>query len=46
LSKARLLEASARYAPKKIDVGLEAEANNLQAQLNARSTNTGTACSQ
>jgi hypothetical protein len=36
LSKARLLEASARYAPKKIDVSLEAEANNLQTQLDAR----------
>ena len=35
-SKARLAEASARYAPKKTDAGLEAEVNNLQAQLNAR----------
>jgi len=35
-SKARLAETSARYAPKKIDAGLEAEVNNLQAQLNAR----------
>jgi hypothetical protein len=35
-SKARLLETSARYAPKKIDAALEAEVNNLQAQLSAR----------
>jgi hypothetical protein len=35
-SKARLAETSARYAPKKIDASLEAEVNNLQAQLNAR----------
>ena len=35
-SRMRLVEASARYAPKKIDAGLEAEVNNLQAQLNAR----------
>jgi hypothetical protein len=35
-SKARLAEASTRYAPKNIDAGLEAEVNNLQAQLNAR----------
>jgi len=34
-SKARLAETSARYAPKKIDAGLEAEVNNLQAQLDA-----------
>jgi hypothetical protein len=37
-SRMRLLETSARYAPKKIDAGLEAEVNNLQAQLNARKT--------
>jgi hypothetical protein len=35
-SRARLVETSARYAPKKIDASLEAEVNNLQAQLNAR----------
>jgi hypothetical protein len=35
-SKARLADASARYAPKKIDASLEAQVNNLQAQLNAR----------
>jgi hypothetical protein len=35
-AKARLAEASAQYAPKKIDVGLEAEVTNLQAQFNAR----------
>jgi hypothetical protein len=31
-----LAETSARYAPKKFDAGLEAEVNNLQAQLNSR----------
>ena len=36
LSKARLVESSARYAPKKIDAGLEAEVNHLQAQVNER----------
>jgi Fimbrial assembly protein (PilN) len=36
LSSVRLVETSARYAPKKIDAGLEAEVNNLQAQLNER----------
>jgi hypothetical protein len=36
LSMARLAETSARYAPKKNDASLEAEVNNLQAQLNAR----------
>src|SRR5471030_2549351 len=35
-SKLRLVETSARYAPKKIDAGLEAEVNNLQAQLDQR----------
>ncbi len=35
-ARVRLAEASARYAPKKIDANLEAEVNNLQAQLNAR----------
>jgi hypothetical protein len=35
-SKARLAEANTRYAPKKVDAGLDAEVNNLQAQLNAR----------
>jgi hypothetical protein len=35
-ARVRLLEASARYAPKKFDAGLEAEVNNLQAQLSAR----------
>jgi len=35
-SKARLVETGARYAPKKIDAGLEAEVKNLQAQLIAR----------
>jgi hypothetical protein len=35
-SKAQLAQTSARYAPKKIDPGLEAEVNNLQAQLSAR----------
>ncbi len=35
-SKARLVETGVRYAPKKIDAGLEAEVKNLQAQLNAR----------
>jgi hypothetical protein len=36
LSKARLLDASVRYAPKKKDAVLEAEVNSLQAQLGAR----------
>ena len=36
LSKTRLAQTSARYAPKKVDAGLEAEVNQLQAQLNAR----------
>jgi len=36
LSKARLSESSARYAPKKMDTGLAMEVNNLQAQLSAR----------
>jgi Fimbrial assembly protein (PilN) len=36
LSKARLAESSARYAPKKFDAGLETEVTNLQAQLSAR----------
>ena len=35
-SKVRLVQTSAQYAPKKIDAGLEAEVNNLQAQLSAR----------
>jgi len=35
-SKVLLVETTARYAPKKFDAGLEAEVNNLQAQLNAR----------
>jgi hypothetical protein len=35
-SRMRLLETGARYAPKKIDAGLEADVSNLQAQLNAR----------
>jgi hypothetical protein len=35
-SRARLAEANTRYAPKKVDASLEAEVNNLQAQLNAR----------
>jgi hypothetical protein len=35
-SKARLAEASLRYAPKKIDASLEAEVSDLQAQLNSR----------
>jgi hypothetical protein len=35
-ARVQLTETSARYAPKKIDAGLEAEVNNLQAQLNAR----------
>lgn len=35
-SRVRLAETRARYAPKKIDAGLEAEVNNLQAQLSAR----------
>ena len=35
-SKVGLEATSSRYAPKKIDAGLEAEVNNLQAQLNAR----------
>jgi hypothetical protein len=35
-SRARLAEASARYAPKKIDAALDAEVKNLQAQLTAR----------
>ncbi|MBE0627188.1 MAG: MSHA biogenesis protein MshI [Burkholderiales bacterium] len=35
-SQARLAEASARYARKKLDTGLETEVNRLQAQLNAR----------
>ena len=37
-SKAQLAQTSARYAPKKINPGLEAEVNNLQAQLSARKT--------
>lgn len=36
LSRVRLAETSARYAPIKNDAGLEMEVNNLQAQLNAR----------
>lgn len=36
LSKARFAEARTRYAPKQPDLSLEAEANNLQAQLNTR----------
>ncbi len=35
-SKARLVETGVRYAPKKIDAGLDAEVKNLQAQLIAR----------
>jgi hypothetical protein len=35
-ARVRLAEASARYAPKKFDAGLEAEVNSLQAQLNQR----------
>ena len=35
-AKVRLAETSARYAPKKIDAGLAAEVNDLQARLNAR----------
>ena len=35
-SKVLLAQTSARYAPKKIDAELEAEVNNLQAQLTAR----------
>jgi Fimbrial assembly protein (PilN) len=35
-ARVRLAEASVRYAPKKIDAGLESEVNNLQAQLNQR----------
>lgn len=35
-SRVRLVETSARFAPKKIDAGLEAAVNNLQAQLNER----------
>lgn len=35
-SKLRLAQTSARYAPKKVDASLEAEVNNLQAQLSAR----------
>lgn len=35
-ARSRLAEASARYAPKKIDANLAAEVNNLQTQLNAR----------
>jgi hypothetical protein len=35
-SKAGLAEANTRNAPKKVDASLEAEVNNLQAQLNAR----------
>src|SRR3972149_7799794 len=37
-SKARLVDISARYAPKKIDTSLEAEVNKLQAQVSARKT--------
>lgn len=36
LSKARLAQASAQYVPKKADARLEAEVNELQAQLIAR----------
>ena len=36
LSKARLAQLSAQYAPKKTDATLEAQANALQAQLDAR----------
>jgi hypothetical protein len=35
-AKQRLAQSNARYAPKKKDAGLEAEMNNLQAQLSAR----------
>jgi hypothetical protein len=35
-AKALLAQTSVRYAPKKIDTSLEAEVNNLQAQLSAR----------
>ncbi len=35
-STQRLAQVSARYTPKKADAALEAEVNNLQAQLNAR----------
>ena len=35
-AKALLAQASVRYAPKKLDAALEAEVNNLQAQLSAR----------
>lgn len=38
-SKARLNEASARYAPKKADAALAAEVDSLQAQVNARKEN-------
>lgn len=36
LAKLRLAQTSVRYAPKKVDAGLEAEVTNLQAQLNTR----------
>jgi hypothetical protein len=35
-ARARLVQTRLRYAPKKVDGGLEAEVNNLQAQLTAR----------
>lgn len=35
-AKVLFAETSARYAPKKIDAGLAAEVNNLQAQVNTR----------
>jgi hypothetical protein len=35
-ARARLAEATVRHAPKKIDAGLDAEVNSLQAQLNTR----------
>jgi hypothetical protein len=38
-SKARLNDASARYAPKKADAAVAAEVDTLQAQVNARKAN-------
>jgi hypothetical protein len=35
-ARVRLVEAKARYAPKKVDAGLDQEVNKLQAQLAAR----------